>query len=174
MAARHGAGQYEDAFSPRRLQIWGVTKPGPQRPSLRRGCTRILTNDRGHLLPTVPRSQTSPWGTFVGTWDMPPRIPPPKLDLTARSAPAATRLLEQIHRPSTLTHACNGLQTEITGKLQEPSQRSSQASATKGTQPTGTPGKDPPNPGAPQPSCGGEQQQAEVSPEPPAASQPGG
>ncbi|XP_071583376.1 protein Flattop isoform X2 [Heliangelus exortis] len=154
MAARHGAGQYEDAFSPRRLQIWGVTKPGPQ---------------------------ASPWGTFVGTWDMPPRIPPPKLDLTARSAPAATRLLEQIQQPSTLTQACNGLQTEITGKLQEssqtakePSQRSSRASATKGTHPTGTPGKDPHDPGAPQPSCGGEQLQAEVSPDPPAVSQPGG
>ncbi|XP_051497173.1 protein Flattop [Apus apus] len=120
MAARHSAGQYEDAFSPRRLQIWGLTRPGPQRPSPRQGSTRILADDRGHLLPTVPRSQASPWGTFVGTWDMPRRIPPARLDLTSRSAAAAAQLLDRIHQPTTLTHACNGLWTEVTGKTTQP------------------------------------------------------
>ena len=41
-----------------------------QRPGARKGHTQIVTNDRGHLLPGVPRSKESPWGTFKGTWDM--------------------------------------------------------------------------------------------------------
>ena len=28
-----------------------------------------IANDRGHLLGGIPRSKTSPWGTFTGTWD---------------------------------------------------------------------------------------------------------
>ncbi|XP_069650189.1 protein Flattop isoform X4 [Haliaeetus albicilla] len=128
MAARYGAGQYEDAFRPHRLQNWSVPRTGrqdswpyfhpllPQRPLLREGSTLIIADDRGHLLPTVPRSQASPWGTFVGTWDMPPRIPPARLDLTSRSATAAMQLMDRIRQPTALTHACNGLWTEITGK----------------------------------------------------------
>uniref|UniRef100_A0A8D0FQ17 Protein Flattop n=1 Tax=Strix occidentalis caurina TaxID=311401 RepID=A0A8D0FQ17_STROC len=112
--------QYEDAFSSRRLQNWSVPRPGRQRPSLREGSTQIIADDRGHLLPTVPRSQASPWGTFVGTWEMPLRIPPARLDLTSRSAAAATRLLGWIHQPTTLTRARNGLWTEITGKVSDP------------------------------------------------------
>ncbi|XP_009995670.1 PREDICTED: UPF0740 protein C1orf192 homolog [Chaetura pelagica] len=64
----------------------------------------------------------SPWGTFVGTWDMPRRIPPAKLDLTSRSAAAAARLLDRIHPPTTLTRACNGLRTDVTGKVGAPHQ----------------------------------------------------
>uniref|UniRef100_A0A663EL91 Protein Flattop n=1 Tax=Aquila chrysaetos chrysaetos TaxID=223781 RepID=A0A663EL91_AQUCH len=105
--------QYEDAFSPHRLQNWSC-------PLLREGSTLIIADDRGHLLPTVPRSQASPWGTFVGTWDMPPRIPPARLDLTSRSATAAAQLMDRIRQPTSLTHACNGLRTEITGKVGAP------------------------------------------------------
>uniref|UniRef100_A0A8B9NJ72 Protein Flattop n=1 Tax=Accipiter nisus TaxID=211598 RepID=A0A8B9NJ72_9AVES len=103
--------QYEDAFSPHRLQNWSVPRTG------RQGSTLIIADDRGHLLPTVPRSQASPWGTFVGTWDMPPRIPPARLDLTSRSATAVAQLMDRIRQPTALTHACNGLWTEITGKV---------------------------------------------------------
>ncbi|KAM6112593.1 protein Flattop [Phoenicopterus ruber ruber] len=117
MAARYGAGQYEDAFSPHRLQNWSVPRPSRQRPSLQEGSTQIIADDRGHLLPDVPRSQASPWGKFVGTWEMPPRIPPARLDLTSRSAAAAAQLTEWIRQPTTLTRACNGLRTEITGKV---------------------------------------------------------
>ncbi|XP_010565237.1 PREDICTED: V-set and immunoglobulin domain-containing protein 8 [Haliaeetus leucocephalus] len=109
--------QYEDAFRPHRLQNWSVPRTGRQRPLLREGSTLIIADDRGHLLPTVPRSQASPWGTFVGTWDMPPRIPPARLDLTSRSATAAVQLMDRIRQPTALTHACNGLWTEITGKV---------------------------------------------------------
>ncbi|XP_074709383.1 protein Flattop [Strix uralensis] len=157
MAARYGAGQYEDAFSSRRLQNWSVPRPGRQRPSLREGSTQIIADDRGHLLPTVPRSQASPWGTFVGTWEMPLRIPPARLDLTSRSAAAAARLLGWIHQPTTLTRARNGLWTEITGKPQElrwdtqtttePSRRSSRASS-EGVPPAGAALEEPPGPGA--------------------------
>ncbi|KAM6038001.1 protein Flattop isoform 2-T2 [Theristicus caerulescens] len=134
MASRYGAGQYEDAFSPHRLQNWSVPRPG---------------------------RQASPWGRFVGTWEMPPRIPPARLDLSSRSAAAAARLVDWIHRPTALTRACNGLRTEITGKPQEPrsdartakepSRRSSRASS-EGVQPAGaSPGpalEEPPGPGA--------------------------
>ena len=41
-----------------------------QRPSLRRGKTAIISNERGHLNTSGHRSTTSPWGTFVGTWQM--------------------------------------------------------------------------------------------------------
>ncbi|XP_075593022.1 protein Flattop [Balearica regulorum gibbericeps] len=192
MAARYGAGQYEDAFSPHRLQNWSVPRTGRQRPSLLEGSTPIIANDRGHLLPAVPRSQASPWGSFVGTWEMPPRIPPARLDLTSRSAAAAARLTDWIRQPTALTRASNGLRTQITGKPQEPrsdvqttkepSQRSSQASS-EGIQPAGAspraPLEEPPGPGAGamvllpcKPSCTEVRLKAGTALEPPAASQP--
>ncbi|KAK2518237.1 hypothetical protein Q9233_012748 [Columba guinea] len=91
--------------------------PPPQRPTLQDGPTQIIANDRGHLLPTVPRSQVSPWGTFVGTWEMPPRIPPARLSLTSRSAAAAARLTAWTRQPTALRRACNGVRTEITGEI---------------------------------------------------------
>lgn len=48
---------------------------------------------------------------------MPPRIPLARLDLTSRSATAAAQLMDRIRQPTALTHACNGLWTEITGKV---------------------------------------------------------
>ncbi|XP_042640755.1 protein Flattop [Tyto alba] len=184
MAARYGAGQYEDAFSSHRLQNWSVARPGRQHPSLRKGCTTIVTDDRGHLLPTVPCSQASPWGTFVGTWEMPPRIPPARLDLTSRSAAAAARLLDWVHQPTTLTGACNGLRTAVTGRPQEPrldtqtskepSWRSSQAPS-EGIQPSGAPLEEPPSPRAGatrEPGCTEVWLKADTSPELPASSHP--
>ena len=41
----------------------------PQHPTARKGCTKIVSNDRGHLFAEVPRSKESPWGNFKGTWD---------------------------------------------------------------------------------------------------------
>ena len=37
----------------------------------------IVADDRGHLLPGVQRSKRSPFGEFIGTWDLPKRIPGP-------------------------------------------------------------------------------------------------
>ena len=35
---------------------------------MRKGCTTIVSNNRGHLNPQVRRSPASPWGSFKGTW----------------------------------------------------------------------------------------------------------
>ncbi|XP_075764161.1 protein Flattop isoform X1 [Pelodiscus sinensis] len=112
--------KYEDAFTARNLQNWTLPKIYKERPSAREGYTQFIANERGHLLPSVPRSKASPWGTFMGTWEMPLKIPPAKLNLTSRSAAAASRLTNWIHKSTTLTNACNGLRPQITGKPQEP------------------------------------------------------
>ena len=41
-----------------------------QRPSMRNGCTSVISNDRGHLNGDMSRSPASPWGSFMGTWQM--------------------------------------------------------------------------------------------------------
>ena len=35
---------------------------------MRVGSTEIISNDEGHILIESKRSTSSPWGTFVGTW----------------------------------------------------------------------------------------------------------
>ncbi|XP_074837539.1 protein Flattop [Carettochelys insculpta] len=123
MATNYRAGQYEDAFTAQNLQNWTLPKLYKEHPSAREGYTQFIANDRGHLLPSVPRSKTSPWGTFMGTWEMPLKIPPAKLNLTSRSPAAASRLTDWIHKSTKLTSACNGLRPQITGKPQEPESR---------------------------------------------------
>ncbi|XP_040394759.1 protein Flattop isoform X1 [Cygnus olor] len=186
MAARYGAGQYEDAFSAPRLQNWEVPQPGRQRPSPRDGSTQILADDRGHLLPSVPRSQASPWGTFLGTWDMPPRIPPAKLNLTARSAAAASRLTGWLRASAALTGACNGLRAEVTGKPQEPwpdagtSEEPSRTGRGPGEDPQGaqpspkSPLEEQPGSDCPKPGLVDVRAERDASPEPPASCQPRG
>ncbi|XP_034612759.1 protein Flattop isoform X1 [Trachemys scripta elegans] len=120
MATNYKAGQYEDAFLAQNLQNWTLPKLYKEHPSAREGYTQFIANDRGHLLPTVPRSKASPWGTFMGTWEMPLKIPPAKLNLTSRSAAAASHLTDWIHKSTALTSACNGLRPQITGKPREP------------------------------------------------------
>ncbi|XP_066461975.1 protein Flattop [Eleutherodactylus coqui] len=117
MAADYSANQYDSAFISTKLQNWSVPKPSTERPSAHDGFTQFISNDRGHLLPGVPRSKTSPWGTFIGTWDMPSKIPPAKVSLTSRSADASQRLTEWIKKSESLVTACNGLRPEITGKV---------------------------------------------------------
>lgn len=56
----------------------------------------------------------------MGTWEMPLKIPPAKLNLTSRSAAAASRLTNWIHKSTALTSACNGLRPQITGKVGSP------------------------------------------------------
>ncbi|XP_014817383.1 PREDICTED: protein Flattop [Calidris pugnax] len=129
----------------------------------------------------MPRSQVSPWGTFVGTWEMPPRIPPARLNLTSRSAAAAGRLTDWIHRPTTLTHACNGIRTHVTGKPQpdaqttkEPPRRSSRAPAEGVQQPEEPPGPGagPTDPLSQQSSRTGVRLEGDTSPQPPAPHRP--
>lgn len=35
---------------------------------MRSGQTQIISDERGHLLPSISRHSGSPWGSFVGTW----------------------------------------------------------------------------------------------------------
>ncbi|XP_066062622.1 protein Flattop [Chamaea fasciata] len=107
------AGQYEDAFSPPRMQCWTVPRP-PRKLPTPRPPTAFIADDRGHLLPHAPRSQVSPWGTFLGTWDMPARIPPAWVDVSAREPRAASALLRGQRRE--LRRAGNGIVTCVTGQ----------------------------------------------------------
>lgn len=69
MSSHFSANQYEGAFSPQRLQNFEVPAPTiKQWPSTRKGSTTVITNDRGHILIESERSSSSPWGSFVGTW----------------------------------------------------------------------------------------------------------
>lgn len=120
MATHYNSGQFEDAFVPRNLRNWNLPRVTKQYPTAREGYTQFIADDKGHLLPTVPRSKDSPWGTYLGTWDMPLKIPPAKVHLTSRSVAAAARITEWIQKSTALTTACNGLCPEITGTPNDP------------------------------------------------------
>ncbi|XP_059813824.1 protein Flattop isoform X2 [Hypanus sabinus] len=83
MAYSYHANQYEGAFNSSRLSSWTVPK------------TRDQT------------SKENPWGTFLGTWQMPRRIPQPRPNLTARNSAGAARLISQVES-SPLYKASNG------------------------------------------------------------------
>ena len=50
-----------------------------QRPRKQEGFTQVISNDRGHLLDGIKRTKENPWGDFVGTWDLPKKIPGNKI-----------------------------------------------------------------------------------------------
>ncbi|KAJ7307620.1 hypothetical protein JRQ81_009673 [Phrynocephalus forsythii] len=136
MATHYSSGQYEDAYCPRTLRNWGLPKASKAHPSAREGYTQFIANDKGHLLPSIPRSKASPWGTYMGTWDMPLRIPPAQVNLTSRSVDAATRLTEWVSKSAALTAACNGFSPEIVGKPSKPIARIPQDSSAPRGRPT--------------------------------------
>ncbi|XP_043914962.1 protein Flattop [Protopterus annectens] len=107
MASSFSANQYDSAFNPSKLQNWTVPKKHKERPSTLEGFAQFIADDRGHLLSSCPRSKVNPWGTFMGTWDMPLKIPPSRVNYTARSADSAERLRCWIH-DSPLNSASNG------------------------------------------------------------------
>ncbi|XP_069856314.1 protein Flattop [Dipodomys merriami] len=120
MATNYSANQYEKAFSARYLQNWSPAKPTKETISTQEGYTQIIADDRGHLLPSVPRSKASPWGSFMGTWQMPLKIPPAHVNLTSRTAAGAASLTKWIQKNPDLLKASNGLQPEILGKPNDP------------------------------------------------------
>ncbi|KAH0819807.1 hypothetical protein GEV33_002985 [Tenebrio molitor] len=65
---------FEQAYKPRVLRNWEVPKRYNDKPKRRTGRTEVISNDRGHLLPGVPKSKSSPWGSFMGTWHFPKKI----------------------------------------------------------------------------------------------------
>uniref|UniRef100_A0A1B6KXH3 Cilia- and flagella-associated protein 126 n=1 Tax=Graphocephala atropunctata TaxID=36148 RepID=A0A1B6KXH3_9HEMI len=74
MSRNFSANQLEREFRPTRLGNWEVPKWLPQRPKARKTTTKIIANDRGHLLPGVQRPPQNPWGSFRGTWQLPNKI----------------------------------------------------------------------------------------------------
>lgn len=92
MSVNYSANQYEQAFNTKRMQSWEDPVPVSRRPARREGFTQFVATDGGHLLPGVQRTRSSPWGSFVGTWDMPHKLPGNNiLNRTARSERAALR-----------------------------------------------------------------------------------
>ncbi|GLV35809.1 uncharacterized protein CBL_01039 [Carabus blaptoides fortunei] len=75
MALHFSANQFNRAFDARKLGNWEVPHRYPERPHVRTGHTRIIANDRGHLLPGVAKFPSrGAWGQFIPTWRMPKRI----------------------------------------------------------------------------------------------------
>ncbi|RZF37708.1 hypothetical protein LSTR_LSTR003119 [Laodelphax striatellus] len=74
MAYNFSANQFEGSFKPKKLGNWEVAKWFPERPRAHRTATKIIADDRGHLLPGVQRAPASPWGEFRGTWQLPKKI----------------------------------------------------------------------------------------------------
>lgn len=70
MATNFSANQYENGFIAHRLLNYEIPDTHKERPSSRKGATKIITNDRGHLKSSLRRSTEDPWGTFKGTWNM--------------------------------------------------------------------------------------------------------
>ncbi|XP_051004218.1 protein Flattop [Acomys russatus] len=135
MATNYSANQYEKSFLPTYLQNWSPAKPTKKSITTHEGYTQIIADDRGHLLPSVPRSKASPWGSFMGTWQMPLKIPPARVTLTSRTTAAATSLTNWIHKNPDLLNACNGLCPEILGKPHDPDcQKKQKKSVTKTVQ----------------------------------------
>lgn len=92
MSLHFSSNQYNNAFYPKKLQNWQISSEYRERPRAFDGFTQIVANNRGHLLPGVKRCRDSPWGTFVGTWDMPLKIPG-NTNPTARTGDSVERLL---------------------------------------------------------------------------------
>ncbi|XP_032898140.1 protein Flattop [Amblyraja radiata] len=110
MAYSYHANQYEGAYNHTRMTSWTVPKPREQtskKPKFREGSSFFIANDRGYLAPDVPRSKENPWGTFLGTWDLPQHIPQPRPNLTARKPANAAQLIKQV-KASPLCRASNG------------------------------------------------------------------
>lgn len=74
MASNFSANQYEKEFKSRSLCNWEVPHWYPKHPRRRTETTGFIANDRGHLLPSVERPKSSPWGRFQTTWQLPPVI----------------------------------------------------------------------------------------------------
>nr|CAH7760877.1 unnamed protein product [Callosobruchus chinensis] len=66
--------KYEGSFKPTWLRNWEVPKITSARPKQRTGVTSPIADEKGHLLPDVPRRELDPWGDFQCTWRLPKKI----------------------------------------------------------------------------------------------------
>lgn len=74
MASNFSANQYEREFTAKMLSNWEVPHWYPKHPHRRTRTTKFIANERGHLLPEIPRPNSSPWGNFRSTCQLPKRI----------------------------------------------------------------------------------------------------
>ncbi|XP_050520005.1 uncharacterized protein LOC126893646 isoform X2 [Daktulosphaira vitifoliae] len=66
---------FEKAYKPTRLGNWEVPKWHLNRPKGRSTVTKIIVNDKGHLLPGVQKVDQKHWaGLYLGTYQLPKRI----------------------------------------------------------------------------------------------------
>ncbi|XP_041954037.1 protein Flattop [Alosa sapidissima] len=105
MSSSFSANQYDGAYKAQKLQNWTVPKHFKERPSAADGHTTFITNDHGHLLPGMKAKNGSAWTSFVGTWDLPNRIPPTYINPTARSHEGQERLKNWNNRKGTTKKA---------------------------------------------------------------------
>lgn len=67
--------QFDKAYQPTRLGNWEVPKWHLNRPKGRSTVTKVIANDRGHLLPGVQKTDQKHWaGLYLGTYQLPKRI----------------------------------------------------------------------------------------------------
>jgi hypothetical protein len=93
MSTHFSANQYENAFLPEKLDNWEVPQRYREMPRKMEGYTTVIGTDRGHIKGEAARSSENPWGNFVGTWDLPRKIPGNcAAVMTARSGNAQEKL----------------------------------------------------------------------------------
>ncbi|XP_050441827.1 uncharacterized protein LOC126846461 [Adelges cooleyi] len=75
MSVNYSCNQFEKAYKPTRLGNWEVPKWHLNRPKGRSTVTKVIVNDRGHLLPGVQKTDQKHWaGLYLGTYQLPKRI----------------------------------------------------------------------------------------------------
>lgn len=97
MSYGYSSNQYDTAFRANNLQNWHAIpkiRKNTAFPKSAKGYSQYWANDRGHLLPGVPRSTECAFGDYQGTWDMPLKIPPYYPYYTGRTNKSQKKLLE--------------------------------------------------------------------------------
>ncbi|XP_022169683.1 uncharacterized protein LOC111033309 isoform X2 [Myzus persicae] len=75
MSMNYTCNQFDKAYQPTRLGNWEVPKWHLNRPKGRSTVTKVIANDRGHLLPGVQKTDQKHWaGLYLGTYQLPKRI----------------------------------------------------------------------------------------------------
>jgi len=94
MAVSYSANQYENAFVSKRLLNWESAKSTGNRPGFEPKCTKVIADANGHLISGHKR-EGSAKSSFIGTWDLPKRLPGNSIDNPmARDADAYEKLRE--------------------------------------------------------------------------------
>lgn len=111
MASNFSANQYEKEFKSKSLCNWEVPHWYPVHPRRRTTTTQIIANDRGHLLPSVERPKSSPWGRFQTTWQLPASIT--RQQANELNAPQIGSSRWALPDPNRVTKRSSGVQVTI-------------------------------------------------------------